>query len=62
MGKKSDFSQIEKVKLRCWLQENVKTAEMAKRLGRHPGAVRKQLARIRLLSPEDSDDLLKTEA
>ena len=34
---------------------------MAKRLGRHPGAVRKQLARIRLLSPEDSDDLLKTE-
>jgi hypothetical protein len=43
MGRKSDISLEEKIKIGCWAEEGVKTAETAARLGRHPAAVCKHI-------------------
>jgi len=43
MGKKKDFSNTEKLKVYCWLKENISTLEIAKRLGRHPVSVRRHI-------------------
>ena len=47
MGRRSDISDTEKMKICCWLEDNVKTGEISRRLGRHPGAIRKVVKRIR---------------
>jgi hypothetical protein len=44
MGRKRDISIEEKIKIGCWADEGVKTAEIAARLGRHPAAIRKHIA------------------
>ncbi len=54
MGRARDFSEHEKIRIQCWLQENVPTKEIAKRLNRHPGAVRKQVAFIKQRKPNAS--------
>jgi Transposase len=60
MGGGCDFSFEEKTKMWCWLNENVKTTEIARCLGSHAGAVRKQLAALRKLSPEMPPSATKT--
>jgi hypothetical protein len=44
MGRKSDISLEEKIKIGCWVDEGIITAEIAARLGRHPAAIRKHIA------------------
>ena len=55
MGKKRDISKDEKLKIQCWLAENVKTPEIARRLGRAPSAVRKIVAKIKSLPTAESE-------
>ena len=38
MGKGRDFTHEELIKVKYWHGENVKTGEIARRLGRHPAA------------------------
>ena len=54
MGKGRDFSIEEKIRIQCWLGENVPIKVISDRLGRHPGAVRKIAAKIRELKPGSS--------
>jgi hypothetical protein len=44
MGKKKDISAEKKAMIQAWLLDNVKTSEMAARLGRAASAVRKHVA------------------
>jgi hypothetical protein len=50
MGGGRDFFSEEKTQVGCWIGENVKTAEIARRLGRHFGAVRYNSKNIKLCS------------
>jgi hypothetical protein len=47
MGQKSDISLEEKIKIGCWSEEGVKTAEITARLGCHPAAVHKHIALLK---------------
>jgi hypothetical protein len=51
MWRKKDSSPEEKAKVMAWLQEGVKTTEIAAHLGRAPSAVRKYIAILKTLSP-----------
>jgi IS30 family transposase len=50
MGGGHDFFSEEKTHMWCWLGENVKTAEIARHLGRHPGAVRNNSKNVQIYS------------
>jgi hypothetical protein len=50
-GEKKDISLEEKEKFMTWVQEGVKTMEIAVRLGHAPSAVRKYIAVLKALPP-----------
>jgi hypothetical protein len=60
MGRKHDISLEEKIKVACWAEEGVKTAEIAARLGRHPASVRKHIALFKKMPKIAPPPLTKT--
>ncbi len=49
MGRKKDISPEKKAKVIAWLQEGMKTTEIAARLGHAPTAIRKHIAVLKTL-------------